>query len=116
MILRFKSGVKKFLLFSQGYGGKTKNFLRSVQSQKTGTTRYQKFFFYSRVKVSEEITKVSEEIVKVSEEITKVSEGFMNSREEVVLPNAYPQFLNASSLLIYSLLLFVKNERARCWC
>jgi hypothetical protein len=56
------------------------------------------------VKVSEENTKVSEEMVKVSDEIAKVSEGFMNSREEVVLPNAYPQFLNASSLLIYSLL------------
>jgi hypothetical protein len=55
------------------------------------------------VKVSEENTKVSEEMVKVSDEIAKVSEGFMNSREEVVLP-AYPQFLNASSLLIYSLL------------
>jgi len=38
--------------------------------------------------------------MKVLEEIVKVLEGFMNSREEVVLPNAYPQFLNASSLLL----------------
>jgi hypothetical protein len=55
-------------------------------------------------KVSEEIVKVSDEIAKVSDEIAKVSEGFMNLPEEVVLPNASPQFLNASSLLIYSLL------------